>query len=60
VADVQTGKHDDYRRMSLEDFDGVEDVYMFDASLEVYLYGENITETIDLVDVSVPQVSRTY
>lgn len=55
-----TGKHDDYRRMSLDDFEGVEDVYMYDASLEVYLYGQNITETIDITDVSVPQVKRSY
>lgn len=45
--------------MSMDDFEGIEDVYMFDASLEVFLYGQNITETIDLVDVSIPQVTRS-
>lgn len=59
MADTNTGKHDEYRRMNMDDFEGIEDVYMFDASLEVYLYGQNITETIDLVDVSVPQVTRS-
>jgi hypothetical protein len=55
-----TGIHDDYRRMALDDFEGVEDVYQYDATLEVFLYGENVTESMDVVEVAVPTVGRSY
>lgn len=54
------GKHDDFRRMHLDDFSGTTDVFMMDTSLETLLYGKNVTEKIDVVDVSVPKVTRIY
>jgi hypothetical protein len=57
---TNTSKNDDYRRMQLDDFVGVEDVFMFDSSLEAILYGRKVTEKQDVVDVSVPQVRRSY
>lgn len=54
------GKHDDFRRMHLDGYTGGQDVFMMDTSLETLLYGKNVTEKSDVVDVSVPQVTRSY
>jgi hypothetical protein len=60
TTDKDNGVHDDYRRMHLDDFDSIEDVFMFDSSLEALLFGVPITEQTPIVDVSVPQVTRSY
>lgn len=55
-----SGTHDDYRMMHMEDFEGVVDVYMFDASLELRLFGVKSTEQSPVTDVSVPEITRNY
>lgn len=60
MAEKNIGKHDDFRRMVMEDFDGIDDVFKFDSSLEALIYGQNVTETIDQQNVSIPVIKRSY
>ena len=64
MANKVEGKNDDLRRLHLDDteFDSstIEDVFLLDTSLETLLFGHQTTEKTDIVDVSIPQVKRSY